>query len=101
NGLILLMTCSQPGMISVGYRAEELKNKGIVMAWPMPMRRSLATTTPASDIDRQQKTAEPTATMTSAAISFSGLSVNDTPSSVAMIKTTTPWITERTPEANG
>jgi hypothetical protein len=26
------MTCSQPGMIFAGYKAEELKNKGIVMA---------------------------------------------------------------------
>ena len=53
-------------MIFVGYRAEELKNKGIVIAWPMPMRRSRATTTPASDIDRQEKNAEPTARMISA-----------------------------------
>ncbi len=47
-------------MIFAGYRAEELKNSGIVIAWPMPMSRSRATTTPASVIDRQEKNAEPT-----------------------------------------
>jgi hypothetical protein len=34
--LILEITWSQPGMILVGYRAEELKNSGMVIAWPMP-----------------------------------------------------------------
>ena len=51
-------------MIFGGYRADVLKISGIVIAWPMPMSRSRATTTTASVIDSQETSAEPTVRMT-------------------------------------
>ena len=49
-------------MTSTGYSALEAKNSGMVMAWPMPISRSRLRTSPASDIDRQAKNAEPSIT---------------------------------------
>ena len=46
-------------MIASGYSALEAKNSGIMISWPMPMKRSRSCTSEASSIDRQANAAVP------------------------------------------
>lgn len=72
----------------------------MVMAWPMPIRRSRVSTIPAIDMDRQEKNAEPRTTATPTPISFSGFHVSATPSRAAIAITTTASMSALTPAAN-
>ncbi len=49
-------------MIATGYSALEAKNSGMVIAWPIPINRSLDMTSPAMVMDRQLKNTVPRAT---------------------------------------
>jgi hypothetical protein len=67
----------------------EEKNSGMVMAWPIPMSRSRVRTSPAMVIDSEAKNDEPSITAAIAPSRRSGCQWNRTPSSDAMIRTTT------------
>ena len=77
----------------------ELKNSGIVMAWPMPMSRSRDRASPAMLMDRQAKNVDPRTTNTPTPRSLTGLAVSATPSSAESATITTAWTRDRTPEA--
>ena len=89
-----------PGPTRSGYSAFELKNSGIVIAWPMPISRSRDNASPAMLMDRQEKNAEPSTTTAAVARSLSGLPVNATPRIAASTTTTAAWTIDRTPAAN-
>ncbi len=82
-----------------GYSALELKNSGMVIAWPIPISRSRDRASPAMLMDTQEKNAEPSTTMAAVASSFSGLPVSATPSSAESTTITAAWTIERTPAA--
>lgn len=97
SGLTRLITCSHPGMISMGYNAFEAKNSGIVISWPMPISRSRVWAMPAMAIDRQAKNPALSISAIPAPSSFSGLTVIDTPSSSATGTSTTTGDSPRSP----
>ena len=71
----------------------------MVIACPMPISRSRLSATPAIDLDRQEKNAEPSTTTTAVASSFSGLWVSATPRMAESTTTAAAWTIERTPAA--
>ena len=99
--MTLLIACSQPGMSFSGYSAFELKNSGIVIAWPMPISRSRDSASPAMLIDRQEKKADPsTTTSDDAEQPAAGSAVSATPRIADSTTMTAAWTSERTPAAN-
>src|SRR5690242_5958314 len=71
----------------------------MVIAWPMPISRSRDSATPAMLMDRQEKKADPSTTMTTTPSSFSGLRVSATPSTADSTTIAAAWTMERTPAA--
>jgi hypothetical protein len=65
----------------------------------MPIRRSLVSTMPAIDIERQLKNAEPSTTSTATPRILSGFAVMPTPRMAAKIITTMAWISALVPDA--
>src|SRR6266516_5685324 len=72
----------------------------MVIAWPMPISRSRDNATPAMLIDRHEKNADPSTTMTATPSRFSGLVVIATPSTADSTTITAAWTMDRTPAAN-
>jgi hypothetical protein len=84
----------------MGYSAFEPKNSGIVIAWPMPISRSRDMARPAMVIDRHEKNAVPSITMTTTPSQRSGLSVSVTPRIADSTRIATAWVSARMPAAN-
>ncbi len=78
----------------------DAKNNGIVIAWPMPMRRSRVIASPAIVSDSVAKNADPSTTASAAAISRSGLAVKWTPRIRARTRITMTWLKARIDAAN-
>src|SRR6266496_1408412 len=96
----MLRARSQPGITATGYSALEAKNSGMVMAWPIPMSRSLLRATPAITIDTVAKKAAPSSTAATVPSRSSGFQVSATPSAADSASTTTTCESARTPAAN-
>src|SRR4051812_32896012 len=82
-------------MTASGYSAEDAKNSGIRISWPMPMKRSRSLTVAAIDIDMQANDAVPRASRTRAPTTPTTLQRNEIPATATTTSSTTAWISAR------